>query len=179
MVKEQLKTLMLWVIAVVVLLQTAQCHIVQTLWSEHQKEISRKSNEANSVLTAEEVDDFMLLWPQYKDLNLKALPSKSLSVAGKQTIDWKTKIWFVYHRQDIERFFYVQQRLAELLRQIDIKRNAVAVIKQMNGRQDELSSDMAQQYQRRLNAIQIDEKEIEIIMEREEALKQLFRLYPA
>ena len=178
MVKEQLKTLILWVIAVVVLLLTAQCHIAPTLWADNQNIIATKNQHIQPTLAADEIDNFIRLWPQYKELHLAALPNKSLSIDGKQIIDWKTKIWFIYHKQDVERFFYIQQRLQDLLRQIAIKRNAEAVIKQMGKRNDELSTEMAAQYQQRLKAIQLDTEEADIVSAREEELKQLFRLYP-
>lgn len=178
MVKDKLKTLMLWVIAVVVLLQTAQCHIFNTVWSENKLAIARQNKKDQAILNAAEVDKFMLLWPQFKELKLQALPSQSLSIDSKQIVDWKTKIWFVYHRQDVERFFYIHQRLADLLRQIAIKRNAEAVIKQMSGRQDELSHDMVEQHKRRVKSLQLNDEELAIISQREDDLKQLFRLYP-
>ena len=109
---------------------------------------------------------------------MAALPNKSLSIDGKQTVDWKTKIWFVYHKQDVERFFYIRQRLEELLRQLTIRRNAQAVIKQMDKRNDELATEMAAQYKQRLKSIQLDTEEAAIVGEHEEELKQLFRLYP-
>lgn len=178
MVKNQLKTLMLWVIAVVVLLQTAQCHVFKTVWSENKQTIMHQKEKMQPLLSAAEIDRFMLLWPQYKEMNLQALPSQSLSVDNKQIVDWKTKVWFVYHRQDVERFFYIRQRLADLLRQIAIKRNAEAVIKQMLGRQDELSHDMVEQHKRRVKSLQLNDEEVAIISKREDDLKQLFRLYP-
>ena len=178
MVKNQLKTLMLWVIAVVVLMYMAQCHIFKTVWSENELIIARENRHLQEKLNAAEIDKFIRLWPQYKELKLKALPNKSLSITEKQTPDWKTNIWFVYHQQDVERFFYVRQRLEELLRKIAIKRNASAVIKQMQENQNELARDMVEQHERRIASLHLNEQEVALIIEREEDLKQLFRLYP-
>lgn len=179
MVKNQLKNLMLWVIAVVVLLQTAQCHITKSIWAENKHFIADKKINQKAALNAEEIDEFIQLWPQFKELKLQAPTAKSLSIEKEhQSVDWKTKIWFIYHKLDIERFMYVRQRLEDLIKQIEIKRSAEAVVKQMMIRKDELSRDMAEQHRRRADAIILDAEEVKIIEERAETLKQLFRLYP-
>lgn len=169
---------MLWVIAIVILMQTARCQVVKTVWQENNNLIAQKNIQMQSAISANETDEFMRLWPQFNELNLQALPGKSFSVKNEPLADLKAKIWFVYHRIDVERFFYMRRHLQELLQEIMVKRNAEAVIKQMQEGEDELSLDMKEQYQRKLEALKLNDTESAIVTEREEALRQLFRLYP-
>ncbi len=178
MVKDDLRSLMIWVIVVVVVLQAMQCNLSDILWSRNKADIASKQQYYRETLTEAEVDEFMRYWPQYNKLNLQVLENSSLSVDKEIQIDWKAKIWFVYHKLDAERFMYVRLRLKELLKELEEKRQALAVAEQLASAHDELSKEMREKHVRYANAIHLNAQETEIINQREEELKQLFRIYP-
>ena len=178
MVKDDLRTLMIWVIAVVVVLQAMQCNLSNSIWQQNKDIIAEKQKYYAETLTAAEVDEFIRFWPTYNQLGLSELDNISLSVDKETQTDWKTKIWFVYHKLDFERFMYVRLRLKELLSEIDKKQQAQAVAEQLSHNKDELSKEMMIKHQNYADSIKLDAAETEIIKEREDELKQLFKLYP-
>lgn len=178
MVKDDLRTLMMWVIVVVVVLQAMKCDLFDSMWQKNQAAISEKQKHYSETLSAAEIDEFIRFWPQYNKLGLEALPNSSLSITEKPETDWKTETWFIYHQLDAQRFMYVRQRLKELLKEIDEKRTAKNIAKQLSGLKDELSQEMSAQHQRYADAIKLNEAEVKIIKEREAELKQLFKIYP-
>jgi hypothetical protein len=178
MVKDDLRSLMIWVITVVVVLQAVQCNLSNSIWQQNKTIIAEKQKYYAETLTADEIDEFIRYWPVYNQLDLSEPNDISLSVDKKTQIDLKTKIWFVYHRLDFERFMYIRLRLKELLSGIDKKQQAQAVAEQLSHNKDELSKEMMIKHQNYADAIKLDPAETEIIKQREDELKQLFKLYP-
>lgn len=178
MVKDDLRTLMIWVIAVVVVLQAMQCNLSNSIWQQNKDIIAEKQKYYAETLTAAEVDEFIRYWPVYNQLDLSEPNDISLSINKKPQTDLKTKIWFVYHKLDFERFMYVRLRLKDLLISIDKKQRAQAVANQLSHQKDDLSKELMQKHQQYADSIKLDAAETEIIKEKEEELKQLFKLYP-
>ena len=178
MVKDDLRSLMIWVITVVVVLQAMQCDLSNSIWEKNKTIIAEKQKHYAETLTAEEVEEFIRFWPTYNQLGLSEPDNISLSVNKKTQTDWKTKIWFIYHKLDIERFMYIRSRLKDLLISIDKKQRAQAVANQLSHQNDELSKELMQKHQQYADSIKLDAAETKIIKEKEEELKQLFKLYP-
>jgi hypothetical protein len=91
-VKDDLRSLMIWVIVVVVVLQAMQCNLSDILWSRNKADIASKQQYYRETLNEAEVDEFMRYWPQYNKLNLQVLENSSLSVDKETQIDWKANM---------------------------------------------------------------------------------------
>lgn len=86
----------------------------------------------------------------------------------------KSKIWFVYHKWDADRFFYVQQRTTALLYILSVRRNAKALVTQLQNREDEASKQMLAIQEQRSRIGEEDLPELSLVAEKENVLKKLF-----
>ena len=177
MVKNQLRDLMLWVIAAVLVIELSKCHVAEIAWERHTAAIEMKKTQARTELSTAEIEDFIRLWPQFNELNLNKEAYSSYSVE-KEELDLPSKIWFVYHQWDDARFSYVYRRLKDLMKAIGEKHHAEAVIKQLKGRTDEISVEMIKAQQRRLKELNLDAEEAARVEAKEDELKKLFKMYP-
>jgi hypothetical protein len=108
-------------------------------------------------------------------LNKEAYSSYSVE---KEALDWPSRIWFVYHQWDAERFSYVYKRLNELLKAIDVQRHSEAIIRQLSSRPDDVSREMVKTHKKRIQELDLDAAEVQRVEEHEKELKKLFKLYP-
>ncbi|MBR1903921.1 MAG: hypothetical protein IJ824_01935 [Alphaproteobacteria bacterium] len=177
MVRDDLRNLMLWVVAVVLILEHSKCHITEIAWERHEAAIAEKQKRARNELNADEIKDFMRLWPQFNKLHLNKEAYSSFSVE-KEELDWPSRIWFVYHQWDAERFSYVYKRLNELLKAMDVQRHSEAIIKQLGARTDDISREMVKTHQKRIQELDLNDAEVKRVEEHETELKKLFKLYP-
>jgi hypothetical protein len=178
MVKDDLRTFMIWIIVVIVVLQAMQCDLFKSIWQQNQTAITEKQKYYAETLTAAEIDEFIRYWPTYKQFGLSEPNNTSLSINKEMQTDLKTKLWFIYHKLDFERFMYIHLRLKELLSEIDKKNQALAIAEQLSHQKDSLSQELMLKHQNYADTIKLDPAEVEIIKEKEDELKQLFKLYP-
>ncbi len=177
MVRDDLRHLMLWVIAIVLIIQLSKCHITEISWTRHMDVISQKKQQERPELNEAEIRDFIKLWPQFNQLHLNKEVYSSYSVE-KEELDWPSKLWFVYHQWDVERFSYVYKRLNDLLKAVEIQRHSQAIINQLSKRADDISREMIKTHQRRIDELHLDAAETQLIEDNEAELKKLFKLYP-
>ena len=177
MVRDDLRHLMLWVIACVLVIQLSQCHITESSWKRHTDVIAQKKQQERPELNAAEIREFIKLWPQFNQLHLNKEAYTSYSVE-KQELDWLSKIWFVYHQWDADRFSYVYKRLNDLLKAVEVRRHSQAIIKQLSSRADDISREMVKTHKRRIDELQLDDAEAQLIEDNETELKKLFKMYP-
>ncbi len=177
MVSHDLRRLTIWVVAVVLVMGVCQCDLVKIKgWHDYNVIMQKKEHYVPQVSQAE-IDGFIKLWPQFNELKLENVGGRSLSVEPEE-MSWKTKVWFLYHQWDAERFFYVRQRLLDLLQSIAVKRHVAAVVADLSTRDDELSQEMVAEHKRLLAAETLDEEEMQRVAAKEAILKKLFKSYP-
>ena len=80
-----------------------KCQVSEPGWERSNIEISLKQQNYTAEITAEELDEFIKLWPQFKELGFAddLIVSYRIDRPSK-FIDWKSKIWFVYHKWDVD-----------------------------------------------------------------------------
>lgn len=167
----------LWlVIGICLILYITKCQVTETAWERSNLEILTKQQSYKAEITEEELDDFIRLWPQYEELGFDDGFVVSYQVERpSQLLDWKSKVWFVYHKWDADRFFYVQQRISALLYTLNIRRNAKALIRQLKEREDtSIVRQMMKVQKQRSKAGEGNKTELQLVAAREEVLKKLF-----
>lgn len=101
------KKRLIWVgVCLLLLFSVFKCQISESVWERSNAEILAKKQNYKAEISKEELDDFIRLWPQFKELGLADDLIVSYEVdRPSKFIDWKSKIWFVYHKWDADRFF--------------------------------------------------------------------------
>ena len=177
MVMSFWKRLAWLIIGIILILYVAKCQVTETVWKQANREISAKQQDYTTEITETELNDFIKLFPQYKELGFDDGLTVSYQVARpSKWLDWKSKIWFVYHQWDADRFFYVQQRIAALLFTLSIRRNAKALIKQLAAWPESSAvQQMLELQKQRSEAGEGGVTELQLIEQKEEILKKLFK----
>jgi len=179
MVRSKILRCLFLVWSAVFIIFILQCHISETVWFSSQKELREQKKYYTAEISAKELDTFIRYWPEYNKLAL----AQDMNISYKTELpsrfsDWKTRMWFVYHHLDINRFFYVQQRVISLLRTIETRRRAEALIEEFAASKKKIAIEMVDLQKKILKAEKIDDIEFLIVSAREEKLKELFRQYP-
>ena len=175
MVGRDLKYIMIWCIVIAFLVQLPHCHVVDLGWRRFQAEISRKQTEYTTAVTEAELEDFIRLWPEFNSLNLQDNRNASYGIETTPHLNFKTRLWFLYHKWDAQRFFYIRQRVEEILRIIKLKSNARALIDQLSASKDELSQEMVELQKQRLDTNLFGAEEIMLIQKHQSTLEQLLK----
>ena len=71
MVMTVWKRLFWLMICIFLIIQVSKCQVTETIWNRANLEIIAKQQNYKAEITASELDDFIRLWPQYKQLKLK------------------------------------------------------------------------------------------------------------
>ena len=152
-----------------------KCQVSEPGWERSNIEISLKQQNYTAEITAEELDEFIKLWPQFKELGFAddLIVSYRIDRPSK-FIDWKSKIWFVYHKWDADRFFYVQQRTAALLFALNVRRDAVALMDMLYDRPEQVAQQMFEVQELRSKVGDEDLNDLKLVESREAILKKLF-----
>lgn len=162
-------------VCLLLLFSVFKCQISESVWERSNAEILAKKQNYKAEISKEELDDFIRLWPQFKELGLADDLIVSYEVdRPSKFIDWKSKIWFVYHKWDADRFFYVQQRTTALLYILSVRRNAKALVTQLQNRENEASKQMLAIQEQRSRIGEEDLPELSLVAEKENVLKKLF-----
>jgi hypothetical protein len=126
-------------------------------------------------ISEEELNDFIKIWPEFKELNLMKTENVSYNtVSQEDLLDWKAGIWFLYHRWDAERFFYVRQRVLSALQAIEVRNTAYSFITMLQNKKDGLSAKMIELQKQRIGADEFEDDEIGLIQKNEKILRSIF-----
>lgn len=183
MVKQNLSHTMFFVLGVLAISTVLKYRLSETMWEKNVREITQRKAEYQVFITETEVKDFMRLWPEFYQLGIK----RGLSVSSRienpdEMMNWRDRIWFVYHHLDPVRFFYVQQRIDYLLNALDVRRNAKALIEQLKRHEvaspSNVVKEMIDYQQRRYDAEEISENEQPLLETYEDDLRALRAEYP-
>ncbi len=160
---------------VVLIIWALNCQVSKSVWESSNAEIATKQHTYTSEITKSELNEFMKLWPQFKDLGL----AEDLVVSYKvekpsKFVDWKSKVWFVYNRWDVDRFFYVQERANALLQTLKVRRDARLIMDMLEDRNEQIARQMYAVQEKRSLAGEDSKGELMLVAENEDALKKLF-----
>ena len=179
MVKSNIKPTLYFVAGILAIISVAKCQMVETTWHRAGDIMEEKRSRYTPEITVEELNWFIKTWPEFNELHmLDGIDRVSLenNIADEMTL--KMRVWFVYRYWDAERFFYVRSRLVELLNEIKERRDAQSVISQLRGRKDDLSLQMINLQNKRINQQKISNNELLMLKAHEEELRQMFKQYP-
>lgn len=179
MVKNNLWRIVCLVWAFIGIILVLKCQVSETAWQRSADQLAQKRNFYAASLNAQEVEDFIRTWPKFRMFKFSQSANFSYETENPaDAIDWKARMWLTYNHWDVERFFYVQQRILSVLNAIEVKKSAQAVISELNGRQDDAAQKMMELQKMRIDAEQLDETEYLIIAAQENVLRQMFKEYP-
>ena len=179
MVDSKILHRLLFVWSAVLLIVIWQIPVSETVWFSANREIKEQRRHYTAEITAKELDDFIRYWPEYTNFySPQHINASYKTELPSHYLDWKTRIWFVYHHLDINRFFYVRQRASSLLQILETRKRAEALINELSARNEKVAIEMVDLQKKILRAEKIDEVEFLIISSREEKLRELFRQYP-
>ncbi|MBP1532107.1 MAG: hypothetical protein ILA52_01240 [Alphaproteobacteria bacterium] len=180
MVKINLKRIMFLMLGLLLISLVLKCSVFHSYWDIAADKIMAKRMQYNVSVTADELEEFAKLWPQYKEFTetqnnfissySPELPSRAIS--------WRERVWFRYHSCDIDRFFYVQQRIDYLLHALDIRRDAQAILDELPNSNDEVTMQMIDLQKRRIAAADMSFSELILVTANEEKLRELLQIYP-
>lgn len=132
-----------WIVSVIAIYNVLHIQLVEINWTKNLSEISEQKKNYKSEINAQEVDDFVRLWPEFKKFGLADGLFESYNIESKlDDIDFTTKMWFVYHKTDIDRFFYIQDRISSIRQIIKLKKHAIGLMVQLKKRSDDISKQM-------------------------------------
>lgn len=175
MVKHDLRFLMFWVLAVLLIMVIMRMHIIGYAWDRAAQDIEQKRNEYKVEVSSEELEDFIRLYPKFKDLNLD---SDDLSVKVEENFSLNhllASVWLFYRRWDFGRFYYVKDRILSVMQALEVQRYSQAVINVLSDQKDEVSREMIKLQEKHLEAEKVDPKEAALIQSKESELKELLK----
>lgn len=178
MVKQSRSRTMFLLIGLVLILAVLRCQIWENPADRHNRIMAQKRAQYTVDIHAKELDEFVKLLPEYKKFGFdKDFYVPYLETLPSGALDWKRRIWFVYHHWDANRFYYVQQRLIYLLQALEIRRNAQAVIDLIMSQEkvDEVGEQMIELQKQRIKAADMSFSELIMISAREKELKELLK----
>ena len=182
MVKQNLSHTMFFVLGVLAIFTVLKYNINETVWHKAKREIARKRLLYKSDITIEEVENFMRLWPDFCEIGRDNDFIVSSHIEHPENmINWRSKIWFIYHYSDPARFFYVQQRIEYLLNAIEVRRNAKALIDRLSrqvGNAEPIIQEMIEAQKKRYENEKITPGEQQIMNVYEEKLRDMLVNYP-
>lgn len=176
MVMQGLKKTMYFIIGVVAIVAVCRCQLGENPLAHYEQIMAQKRMHYATEISADEINGFVRLWPEYKKLGLdKDFNVSYMAVLPEEAMDWQHKLWFMYHHWDANRFFYVQQRIGYLLQAIEIRRNAQAVLDVLEDRHSPLDEQMKELQRLRINAAVISFSELVLVSSREQELIELLK----
>ena len=176
MVANELQRKMCLVLGLLLIFAVCRCQISYDPFKRYESIMEHKRAAYSENLRASEIREFMQLWPKYKELGFdRDFYVPYLTVLPGSALNWKQWLWFRYNYWDANRFFYVQQRIAYLLQVLQIRRDAKMTMDLCAGMNDEISEQMIELQQRRLDAINANSTELFFVSCKEKELKELFK----
>lgn len=179
MVSGRLKRILFFLFAVLAVIGVSKCQIVESTWHRSDNVMERKRSHYSEEFTAAELKDFMRLWPEFNELGmLNGAELWNLEMHPSNILTWKMRMWFAYRHWDLDRFFYVRERLLSCLEEIKARRMAEDIIEVLSERDDDLAMQMIELQQQIIKAQKISDNELLLITSREDEIKELFKQYP-
>ncbi|MBR1825198.1 MAG: hypothetical protein IJ770_01255 [Alphaproteobacteria bacterium] len=178
MVKQGLGRTMFLLIGLVLIFAILRCQIWENPADRLNRIMAQKRAQYTIDIHAKELDEFLKLLPEYKKFGFdKDFYVPYLDVLPSGALDWKKRIWFLYHHWDANRFYYVQQRLIYLLQALEIRRDAQAIIDLVLSKEeiDDVAEQMIELQKQRIKAAEMSFSELILISAREKELKKLLK----
>ena len=177
MVGDKLSKTMFLVLGWVAIAGVLKLNVVETSWHRYHKAVEAKRPYYQDVVTETEVRGIIKYWPRFVQQPFaKDLMVSSHADSIQKSMSWHAKYWFIRICWDANRFFYVQQRVVSLLQYLQVRRTALAVIKQIEARRNDVTSvEMIQMQQKRMAQETFGKAEIAIVEKYEEPLKKIFK----
>ena len=178
MVKQGLGQTMCFLICLVLIFAVLRFQIGENPTDRYSQIMTQKRAQYTIEIHAKELNEFVKLFPEYKKLGFdKDFYVPYLDTLPSGALDWKKKIWFMYHHWDADRFYYVQQRLIYLLQALEIRRDAQAIIDLVMSENeiDKVSEQMIALQQQRIKAAEMSFSELILISAREKELRKLLK----
>ncbi len=177
MVKQSLSRTMFLLLGLVAVFAVLRFQMWENPLDRYDRIIKQKRVQYTIDIHAKELDEFVRLLPEYKRLGLeKDFNVAYLDVLPSKALDWKKKIWFIYHHWDADRFYYVQQRLIYLLQALEIRRNSQGIIDLIAAKEQKMAAKKLaakNKYEPKSKAKAAKDKQEE---EEEEVLLQMLEL---
>ncbi len=123
-------------------------------------------DENAEVVTPKEINAFLELWPEFLKTNAANKEARQLSLAnGKasEVLSPSLKRWFEVKGWDIDRFFYVEQRLRAIVKTEMILSNIQNNKKLLEKGRDSNLKNIISEQERQVNAEKISNEELEMI----------------
>lgn len=175
MVNPKIRRMMIVTLSILFMATVFRCQVYESTWSKAQNQIYYKKQIQTEQIKEAELDKFIQDMEKWKVSGLFEEKVASFDVSNtSETIDWRAKVWFVYHQWEADRFFYVQSRAAMLLKSLKDKRDIENIIKQLEERDDEVSKSMLELQKKRYKIIMKNREELILIEKKEALLKKLF-----
>lgn len=175
MVNPKIRRMMIVTLSILFMATVFRCQVYESTWSKAQNQIYYKKQIQTEQIKEAELDKFIQDMEKWKVSGLFEEKVTSFDVSNtSETIDWRAKVWFVYHQWEADRFFYVQSRAAMLLKSLKDKRDIENIIKQLEERDDEVSKSMLELQKKRYKIIMKNREELILIEKKEALLKKLF-----
>lgn len=176
MVNPKIRRMMIVTLSILFMATVFRCQVYESTWSKAQNQIYYKKQIQTEQIKEAELDKFIQDMEKWKVSGLFEEKVTSFDVSNtSETIDWRAKVWFVYHQWEADRFFYVQSRAAMLLKSLKDKRDIENIIKQLEERDDEVSKSMLELQKKRYKIIMKNREELILIEKKEALLKKLFK----
>jgi len=177
MVKQNIRRVMAFVCAAIIIAVISKCQTVETSWHRADNAISTKRDKYTKDISLEELNTFIKHWPEFSKLVLKNNIDLSAQNAS-QNLNWKMKLWFIYHHWEAQRFFYVRQRLIKLLEEIKVRREAQNIIAHLQKNKEVVASQMIELQKKRIQSQDITPNELVMLTSKENELRKMFKQYP-
>ena len=122
MVNPKIRRMMIVTLSILFMATVFRCQVYESTWSKAQNQIYYKKQIQTEQIKEAELDKFIQDMEKWKVSGLFEEKVTSFDVSNtSETIDWRAKVWFVYHQWEADRFFYVQSRAAMLLKSLKDK----------------------------------------------------------
>ena len=179
MVKQGVSRTLYFVLGLLAIFAVSRCNVAEYSWERNPEIMAQKRTVYTKEIAADEFNSFTRLWPEFSKLGLSRgveLSDNTDNIANK--LNWKARLWFLYHRWDAGRFFYVHERIEYILQALEIQREATKIIEMVTGRKDELAKETIKIQKQRINAFSVSDSEKLMVSSNEDNLRQLFKQYP-
>lgn len=140
-------------------------------------------------ISAPELDSFLTLWPAYVREGIADLGYSQISLSMETSVknmNKKAAAWFAEKNWDIDRFYYIEQRLRTILKTIEVDKqisdNIEGLKTQLQISGGEQLSGMIEgliaEQQQRLNIEKISRPELEMVKRRQQEILRILNAEP-
>jgi len=179
MVKQGISRTLYFVVGLVAIFAISRCNVAEYSWDRYPSIMGKKRQVYTQTIQRDELLSFMRLWPEFSKLGLRdELNTHNTEEFNQTQLNWKSRIWFIYHHWDVGRFFYVYERINYVLNALELHREAKEIIEMVKNIPNEMAKETINAQQERIEATPIDLSERLLIASHEKELKELFKQYP-